>query len=147
MLSNSLFWLTTMIINTDWENSPLFKFYSKFQEIQFCGKEMDVELAGLTDWERVIPSISTAGTCCIGFNVLYCSVSWSRQKIFVTCLILDYAQYVTLTFNIDPVIVPADLHLWLDWLEPGRIQYLWEQKLTHKKFNCSSCWHHLKAWT
>lgn len=30
---------------------------------------------GLTDWDRVMPSISTAGTCCIGFNVLYCSVS------------------------------------------------------------------------
>lgn len=34
----------------------------------------------LTDWDRVMPSTSTAGTCCMGFNVLYCSVSWGGHR-------------------------------------------------------------------
>lgn len=39
--------------------------------------KIGLKSGGLTDWERVTPSISTAGTCCIGFKALYCSVSWS----------------------------------------------------------------------
>lgn len=46
-------------------------------KIQFCRMKWVQGLGGLTDWERMMPSISTAGTCCIGFNALYCSVSWS----------------------------------------------------------------------
>lgn len=45
---------------------------------RFCG--IYCRVWGLTDWERVMPSISSAGTCCMGFNILNGSVSWSGWR-------------------------------------------------------------------
>lgn len=90
-----------------------------------------------------MPSISTAGTCCMGFNVLYCSVSLSTQRTVVRLIQdLHWLHHVNyhVQYDMSALIlilwiytVPADLRLWLDWLEPGHIQYLWEQTLVHEK--------------
>lgn len=64
---SSMYWITA--------NCAGMKHFNKYSRITQKLKFRKTNVYGLTDWDRVMPSISTAGTCCIGFNVLYCSVS------------------------------------------------------------------------
>lgn len=71
-LVSSMYWITASYVRKKYLYCS--HWWSKYG---FVGGHREFRL---TDWESVNPSISTAGTCCMGFNVLYCSVSLGTRK-------------------------------------------------------------------
>lgn len=79
-LVSSMYWITASCVS----KSLFLTVFCLFS----CGCVHRWRTVGyLTDWHRVMPSIFTAGTCCMGFNVLYSSVSLNTEENTYACFL------------------------------------------------------------
>lgn len=85
-------------------------FYQCIRSTSLLKQRQTNNIIGLTDCDSVMPSIWTAGTCCIGFNPLYCSVNWCVQ--YENIYILHHWCSIPLPKNKSVRKLPADPHLW-----------------------------------